>query len=68
MNVTSTILVFAGAVCLFLCGFGVYKLRPQEGRPPSRFAQTDNAGTAVALGLLVLALAGISMLLKGIFG
>lgn len=63
----STLMVIAGIVCLLLGGLAIYKLRPQEGRPPSRWTQTDGAGTAVALGLMVVLLAGISLLVKGIF-
>ena len=61
-------LIIAGLACLTLCGFLLYKLMPQEGRPPSPWVNTDNRGTAAALGLLILLLAGLSMLAKGLFG
>lgn len=63
---TSIILIISGVVCLGICGFMFYKLMPQEGKPPSRWTGTDAAGTAVALGLMVVLLAGIGMLIKGI--
>jgi hypothetical protein len=63
----SVILIVAGLACLSVCGFLFYKLLPQEGKPPSAWTGTDTRGTAVAMGLLVLLLAGIGMLAKGIF-
>ena len=63
---TSVILIIAGAVCLSICGFMFYKLTPQEGKPPSPWTGTDTSGTAVALGLMALLLAGVGMLLKGL--
>jgi uncharacterized iron-regulated membrane protein len=65
MTGTSTILIIAGVLCLGLCGFALYKLRPQAGQQ-SRWVDTDTLGTAVALGLLILLLAGVSMVVKGI--
>ena len=59
-------LIVTGLLCLTLCGFLLYKLMPQDGQPPSPWTDTDTRGTAVALGLLVLMLAGISMVVKGI--
>jgi len=64
---TSVILIISGVVCLSICGFMFYKLMPQEGKPPSRWTGTDASGTAVALGLMALLLAGVGMLLKGAF-
>jgi hypothetical protein len=64
---TSVILIVGGLVSLGVCGFLFYKLLPQEGKPPSPWTGTDTRGTAVAMGLLVLLLAGIGMLAKGIF-
>jgi hypothetical protein len=61
------ILIVFGLACLLLCGFLLYKLMPQDGQPPSPWTSTDTRGTAVALGLLVLLLAGISMVAKGFF-
>lgn len=60
------ILIFSGFICLALCGYLLHKLMPQEGKPPSPWTDTDTRGTAVALGLLVLMLAGVSMVIKGI--
>jgi hypothetical protein len=64
---TSAILILSGVACLALAGFMFYKLMPQEGKPDSALTGTDTRGTATALGLLVLLLAGIGMLVKGIF-
>jgi len=64
---TSAFLIVAGLACLGLAGFFFYKLMPQEGKPQSELTGTDARGTAVAMGLLVLLLAGVGMLIKGIF-
>ena len=64
---THAILIISGVICLFLCGLLFYKLAPRDGEPPSAWTSTDTRGTAAALGLLVLLLAGISLVLKGIF-
>lgn len=64
---SSIALILGGIACLSLCGLLVYRLRPQEGRPPSRWSSTDSSGTAVALALLLLLLTGVSLVLKGVF-
>lgn len=65
--VTSTVLIAAGLVCLAACGFLFYKLMPQEGKPQSAWTGTDVRGTSAAMVLLVLLVAGVGMLLKGVF-
>lgn len=62
----SMILILAGAGCLGISGLVFYKLKPRDGEPPSPWVGSEGRGTLVALGLLVLILAGISMLLKGV--
>ena len=57
----------AGLVCLTTCGFLFYKLMPQEGKPQSAWTGTDVRGTSAAMVLLVLLVAGVGMLLKGVF-
>jgi hypothetical protein len=64
---TSVILIIGGLACLSLCGLMFYKLMPQEGKPESAWTGSDTRGTAVAMLLLVLLLAGLGMLVKGIF-
>ncbi|MGQ0547328.1 MAG: hypothetical protein ACT4P3_18675 [Betaproteobacteria bacterium] len=64
---TSAILIVGGLACLALAGFMFYKLMPQEGKPQSALTGTDMRGTIVAMVLLVLLLAGLGMLAKGIF-
>ena len=61
------ILILSGVVCLAVCGVMFYKLMPQEGKPPSKWTGTDTRGTVAAMVLLVLLIAGIGMLLKGLF-
>ena len=64
---TSVILIVAGIACLALCGAMFWKLMPQEGKEPSPLVGTDTRGTMVAMAMMVLLLAGVGMLLKGIF-
>jgi hypothetical protein len=61
------ILILSGVACLAVCGVMFYKLMPQEGKPPSKWTGTDTRGTVAAMVLLVLLIAGIGMLLKGLF-
>jgi hypothetical protein len=63
---TSGILIISGVFCLGLCGFLLYKLAPQEGRPRSAWTNTDFRGTSAAMGLLILMITGISLVVKGI--
>ena len=63
---TSTTLIVSGLVCLVAWGFILRKLMPQEGKPPSAWVGTDARGTSVAIGLIVMLLAGLGMLVKGI--
>jgi len=63
---TSGILILSGILCLAACGYMFYKLMPQEGKPSSKLTGTDARGTAVAMALMTLLLAGVGMLIKGI--
>ena len=65
MSGTAIILVLSGLVCLIATGLAMYKVMPRDGQPPSAWAGTDTRGTAVALGLLVLLLTGVSLVIKG---
>ena len=65
MNANSVVLILAGIACLAVCGFAIVKLRPQDGKPASAWIDTDTKGTAMAMALLVLLIAGISLVLKG---
>jgi hypothetical protein len=62
------ILAFSGTICLFLGGFTLYKTMPREGRPPSAWTRTETRAISIAMLVLVLLLAGITMVAKGIFG
>ena len=61
------VLIVLGIACLAACGVMFYKLMPQEGKPASKWTGTDTRGTVAAMVLLVLLIAGIGMLLKGLF-
>ena len=59
-------LIVSGVVCVLLSALIFYKLKPQEGQPPSAWIASDFRGSAMAIALLCLFLAGIGMFLKGI--
>ena len=59
-------LVVSGIICVVLGAFVFYRLKPQDGQPPSPWISSDFRGSAVAIALLCLFLAGIGMVLKGI--
>ena len=59
-------LIVFGVVCLVLAALIFYKLRPQEGQPPSPWIASDFRGIAVAIGLLCLFMAGFGMVMKGV--
>jgi succinate dehydrogenase hydrophobic anchor subunit len=59
-------LIVSGVICVLLGAFIFYKLKPQEGQPPSPWIASDFRGSAVAIFLLCLILAGIGLVLKGL--
>lgn len=67
MITTSATLAISGVVCLLLLGLMIYKLTPREGKPPSAWLKTEFRATSVAMIVLILLLAGITLLAKGIF-
>jgi hypothetical protein len=66
MFATSAMLIISGGLCLLLVVFAFYKLKPQDGEPRSAWVSSDFRGSAVAMGLLVLVIVGVSLLIKGI--
>lgn len=64
---TSAMFVIAGAICLFLSGFTMYQTMPRDGKPPSAWTKTEARAVSVAMLVLILLFAGITMLLEGIF-
>ena len=60
---TGLILIMGGLICLALSGFMVYRLMPREGAPP----RSEFGETSLALGQFVLMVAGITLVVKGIF-
>jgi hypothetical protein len=64
---TSAMLILGGVVCLALGGFTIYKTMPREGKPPTAWTSTETRATGMAMLVLVFLLAGVTMLLKGIF-
>lgn len=67
MSSTSVVLIVSGIACLILWGFVMYRLVPREGQPPSAWTKTDFRATTLAMSQLVLLLAGIALVAKGIF-
>lgn len=66
MTSASGILIVLGIVCLLLSGLMMYRLMPREGRP-SPWTRTDFGQTSAALTQFILLVAGIALLVKGIF-
>lgn len=60
---TSAVLIAFGIICLCLSAFTLYKLIPREGQPPL----PDSRETSMALCQFTLLVAGIALLVKGIF-
>lgn len=67
MITTSAILVTSGIVCLWLGGLMMYKLTPREGKPASSWTKTEFGAMSLAMFVLILLFAGITLLAKGIF-
>lgn len=67
MITTGAILVISGGICLFLSGLMMYKLTPREGRPPSPWTKTEFRAMSLAMLVLMLLFAGVTLLAKGIF-
>jgi len=45
----------------------MYKLTPREGRPPSPWMKTEFRAMSLAMLVLMLLFAGVTLLAKGIF-
>jgi hypothetical protein len=66
MNPASTLLIVSGVVCLGLSGLAMLKSVPREGKPAPSWVSTESRATFVALSVMILGLAGIVLLAKGI--
>lgn len=67
MMPTSIILIVSGIMFLSLAALMMYKLPPREGRPPSPWTATEFRATSAAILWVILLLAGVGLLAKGIF-
>jgi len=59
-------LVFAGIVCLFLCGLTLYMSLPRESKPESAWTRTETRATGTALLLLIMLMSGATLVVKGL--
>lgn len=64
MGSINVVAVFAGVACLVVSGFVLRKAMPREGKTSSLVA-TELRANAVAIGLLVLMIAGVGLITKG---
>jgi hypothetical protein len=64
---TNATLAISGGICMFLCGWLLYATLPRAGRPESAWTRTENRAVGVAMLVLILAFAGITMFAKGMF-
>jgi hypothetical protein len=60
-------LIVAGIICLAASGVTLYVLTPREGRPPSRVLNSEFGSMSITLGVLVAAIIGASLIMKGIY-
>ncbi|MCL4799291.1 MAG: hypothetical protein KJ025_06865 [Burkholderiales bacterium] len=67
MNPTSALLIVSGIALLGSSCLIVHALRQREGKPDSFWTRTETRATASALGLLVLFVAGVGLLARGVF-
>ena len=63
---TNTILILAGGISILLSGFLFYIVAPGEGKPPSALTSTEFRASSVGVLMLMLLIAGVVMLLKGV--
>jgi hypothetical protein len=65
--IANAMLVISGAACLILSGFILYLALPRHGRPDSAWTRTEARAMGMAMLMMLLLFAGISMVVKGIF-
>jgi hypothetical protein len=61
-------LVIGGVACLAFAVLAVRRLLPGPDRPESAWTDTEVKASAVALSLLMLLLAGVGLIVQGVFG
>ena len=64
---SSAVLIVCGIICLFFSAWMMHKMVPREGRPPPPWTKTEFSETSVALGQFILMVAGVALMVKGIF-
>ena len=67
MSFASVVLVVCGVVCLAISGVMLYYMLPREGHAPPRFLESMLGETGRALSQFILMVAGVSLLIKGLF-
>lgn len=65
MLATHVLSMIGGAACLLFAFWALRNLPPREGEAPSAWIRTELRASVVAIGLLVLMLAGLAFLLQG---
>jgi hypothetical protein len=65
MESTNVVALLAGVACLVVSGFVLRKAMPRDGRT-SALVSTELRANAVAIGLLVLMIAGVGLIAKGV--
>jgi hypothetical protein len=63
----SAIFIVSGVICLLVSGYAMYHLMPRAGRPPSPWLQSELGETTMALAQFILLVAGLALLVKGLF-
>ena len=62
----SAILTISGAVCLYLSGQVMYSMMGRQGKPAGKWMATFLGASSVAMLVILLLLAGITLIAKGL--
>jgi hypothetical protein len=66
MRMQNAVLIALGVAFLVSSGALLFKLSPRDGEPGPAWMESDGAGTAVALGLMMMGTLGVALLIKAL--
>lgn len=62
----SAAFILSGVVMLGATGFVIYLARPREGKPAFFLARSDTGSSFLAIALILVAIFGIGLVVKGV--
>ena len=62
----SAILTITGAVCVYLSGQVMYSMMDRQGKPAGKWMTSFLGASSVAMFIILLLLAGITLIAKGL--